>query len=849
MEVCEESEGARTAAQRRAEIRRRKLMQNSEDRMKKIVGFSQSEDSSADRSRSVLEPRFHLDLERHEPWSGSGSAKRLSPHPAESDRSASEAAGEEDSSRELPSSPRRGLRKYLSRLDDAMKLRGHLAGEKPAPDRTGTQPEELDPFCLFRLAASVALALFVRIFVCQYLSIFAPFLTLELGFMGLHKYFPKVGYYSRGFPWSDPQVGYYSRGFPWSDPQVGYYSRGFPWSDPQVGYYSRGCTGLTPRWVTIVEVSPGLTPRWVTIVEVSPGLTPRYYYSRGCSGLTPKCVTIVEVSPGLTPRCVTIVDVSPGLTPRCVTIVEVSPGLTPRCVTIVEVSPGLTPRCVAIVEVSPDLTPRCVTIVEVSPGLTPRCVAIVEVSPDLTPRCVTIVEVSPGLTPRWVTIVEVSPGLTPRCVTIVEVSPGLTPRWVTIVEVSPGLTPRWVTIVEVSPGLTPRCVTVVEVALVGYYSRGCTGLTPRWVTIVEVALVCYYSRGFPWSDPQVGYYSRGFPWSDPQVGYYSRGCTGLTPRWVTIVEVSPGLTPRWVTIVEVSPGLTPRWVTIVEIFPWSDPQVGYYSRGFPLSDPQVGYYSRGFTGLTLRCVTIVKFPCSDPQVGYYSRGCTGLTPRWVPIVEVALVEKKSQATVLTAALLLSGIPSELISRSMDTYRKMSLVFSDLCVYFFSFVMCHELLLLCETHVFCKPELHPSRLLSFVFISSSFPQLVEFLGCSPRSKKKEKESSLITDHIHTSCRIVVDLPYEETAGSIMATVKEPESPGGKGRWLVGRDDGENDSSLPPEGKRRRNLSVKQVHVDSSKSNVCVCMARVIQEPPQRFVPPPQSNITNQTNHCF
>ncbi|XP_077081136.1 guided entry of tail-anchored proteins factor CAMLG isoform X2 [Siphateles boraxobius] len=192
MEVSEDSEGARTAAQRRAEIRRRKLMQNSEDRMKKIVGFSQSEDSSADRSRSVLEPRFHLDLERHEPWSGSGSAKRLSPHPAESDRSASEAAGEEDSSRELPSSPRRGLRKFLPRLDDAMKLRGHLAGEKPAPDRTGTEPEDLDPFCLFRLAASVALAVFVRIFVCQYLSIFAPFLTLELGFMGLHKYFPKV---------------------------------------------------------------------------------------------------------------------------------------------------------------------------------------------------------------------------------------------------------------------------------------------------------------------------------------------------------------------------------------------------------------------------------------------------------------------------------------------------------------------------------------------------------------------------------------------------------------------------------------------------------------------------------
>ncbi|XP_051732932.1 calcium signal-modulating cyclophilin ligand isoform X4 [Ctenopharyngodon idella] len=219
MEVSEESESApqqeksaRTAAQRRAEIRRRKLLLNSEDRMNKIVGFSKSDaDSSADRSRSVLEPRFHLDLERHEPWSGS--AKRLSPHPSESggsgseppDRNSSDAVGEEDVSRglrqrprgdlsadELSSSPRRGLQKYLSRFDDAMKLRGQLSSEKAAQDGGDSEAEDLDPFCLFRLVGSVALAVFVRIFVCQYLSIFAPFLTLELGFMGLHKYFPKV---------------------------------------------------------------------------------------------------------------------------------------------------------------------------------------------------------------------------------------------------------------------------------------------------------------------------------------------------------------------------------------------------------------------------------------------------------------------------------------------------------------------------------------------------------------------------------------------------------------------------------------------------------------------------------
>lgn len=60
MEVSEEAESApqqeksaRTAAQRRAEIRRRKLLMNSEDRMNKIVGFSKNEaDGGADRCES-----------------------------------------------------------------------------------------------------------------------------------------------------------------------------------------------------------------------------------------------------------------------------------------------------------------------------------------------------------------------------------------------------------------------------------------------------------------------------------------------------------------------------------------------------------------------------------------------------------------------------------------------------------------------------------------------------------------------------------------------------------------------------------------------------------------------------
>ncbi|XP_051536617.1 calcium signal-modulating cyclophilin ligand isoform X2 [Myxocyprinus asiaticus] len=209
MEVNEESASARTAAQRRAEIRRRKLLMDSEDRMNKIVGFSKAD---ADAVRSAMEPRFHLDLVRNEPWSSSTSSKRLSPHMTETSVSSSkmserngssDAVGEDDVSRvrprprgelsgdELTHSPRRGLHKYLSRFDDAIKLRGQLANEKAAQD-SGVESEELDSFCLFRLLGSVALAIFVRIFVCQYLSIFAPFLTLELGFMGLNKYFPKV---------------------------------------------------------------------------------------------------------------------------------------------------------------------------------------------------------------------------------------------------------------------------------------------------------------------------------------------------------------------------------------------------------------------------------------------------------------------------------------------------------------------------------------------------------------------------------------------------------------------------------------------------------------------------------
>lgn len=64
---------------------------------------------------------------------------------------------------------------------------------------------------------------------------------------------------------------------------------------------------------------------------------------------------------------------------------------------------------------------------------------------------------------------------------------------------------------------------------------------------------------------------------------------------------------------------------------------------------------------------------------------------WLTCLFLVQGEKKIKTTVLTAALLLSGIPAEVINRSMDTYSKMGEVFTDLCVYFFTFIFCHELL--------------------------------------------------------------------------------------------------------------------------------------------------------------
>lgn len=141
---------------------------------------------SAAAGLRTVEPRFHLDLDRSEPWSSPSPRPGARSHTATPERRGSplpdfgqprRASLEGDvgglrhrakASDEAGGSPRRGLHQYLSRFDDAMKLRSQLANEKPAQDGD-SDVEEFDPFRVFRLVGSVLLAVFVRVFVCKYL--------------------------------------------------------------------------------------------------------------------------------------------------------------------------------------------------------------------------------------------------------------------------------------------------------------------------------------------------------------------------------------------------------------------------------------------------------------------------------------------------------------------------------------------------------------------------------------------------------------------------------------------------------------------------------------------------------
>ncbi|XP_053575831.1 guided entry of tail-anchored proteins factor CAMLG [Bombina bombina] len=199
-----------TASQRRAEIRRRKLMSNSEERMNKIMGIHKPAAivdelrleridkpdslplSSSLTKRGTIMSGDGMTSSEHHTGSTDGRESYLGERIDFSNNSdfRNDTNGLRNRGELTPDSTPRGLNQYLSRFDDAMKLRNQLNSDKPNPEN-GNGVDELDSFRIFRLVGSVLLALGVRMFVCKYLSIFAPFLTLQLAFMGLSKYFPK----------------------------------------------------------------------------------------------------------------------------------------------------------------------------------------------------------------------------------------------------------------------------------------------------------------------------------------------------------------------------------------------------------------------------------------------------------------------------------------------------------------------------------------------------------------------------------------------------------------------------------------------------------------------------------
>ncbi|NXX43034.1 CAMLG protein, partial [Tricholaema leucomelas] len=207
-----------SASQRRAELRRRKLLMNSEERINRIMGFHRPAAGKGDDSHA--EPKLQLEQEKSNSLPSAskrivlGDSACAGAGPAEHAGSVLDLRGEKDlfsNAAELggeatgelrhrsrgdlppeaaPRPPRHGLEQYLSRFDEALKLRNQLMHEKPSQEN-GNAAEEFDSFRVFRLVGCALLAVAVRAFVCKYLSIFAPFLTLQLAYMGLSKYFPK----------------------------------------------------------------------------------------------------------------------------------------------------------------------------------------------------------------------------------------------------------------------------------------------------------------------------------------------------------------------------------------------------------------------------------------------------------------------------------------------------------------------------------------------------------------------------------------------------------------------------------------------------------------------------------
>ncbi|KAL2778863.1 guided entry of tail-anchored proteins factor CAMLG [Daubentonia madagascariensis] len=213
---------ALSASQRRAELRRRKLLMNSEQRINRIMGFHRPASGAEEESQTKSK---HQDSDKLNSLSVPSVSKRVvlgdsvSTGMTDQQGGVAEVKGTQlgdkldsfikppecnnDVNLELRQrnrgdltadtvqrASRHGLEQYLSRFEEAMKLRKQLISEKPNQEE-GSTTEEFDSFRIFRLVGCALLALGVRAFVCKYLSIFAPFLTLQLAYMGLYKYFPK----------------------------------------------------------------------------------------------------------------------------------------------------------------------------------------------------------------------------------------------------------------------------------------------------------------------------------------------------------------------------------------------------------------------------------------------------------------------------------------------------------------------------------------------------------------------------------------------------------------------------------------------------------------------------------
>ncbi|XP_069340159.1 guided entry of tail-anchored proteins factor CAMLG isoform X1 [Eulemur rufifrons] len=185
-----------SASQRRAELRRRKLLMNSEQRINRIMGFHRPASGAEEESQAKSKQQ---DSDKLNSLGVPSVSKRVvlgdSVSTGATDQQGAVAELRQRNRGDLTADTvqrgsRHGLEQYLSRFEEAMKLRKQLISEKPSQE-DGSTTEEFDSFRIFRLVGCALLALGVRAFVCKYLSIFAPFLTLQLAYMGLYKYFPK----------------------------------------------------------------------------------------------------------------------------------------------------------------------------------------------------------------------------------------------------------------------------------------------------------------------------------------------------------------------------------------------------------------------------------------------------------------------------------------------------------------------------------------------------------------------------------------------------------------------------------------------------------------------------------